>query len=112
MPSPAPGPQSCRRLPWPSGAGEVAPAAAGVRAEPKCFVFGEVLHFTCTRQQCVCVFRFCFVKVKFVFLSNMTSSVYLRACWFLFFFFELKGNKKKPTDQTHTHGARPVFPVA
>lgn len=44
-----------------------------------------------TRNVCVC--EFCFVKVKFVFLSNITSFIYLRACYGFFVFFEPKGKK-------------------
>lgn len=57
------------------------------------------------RNVCVCcVFCFCFVKVKFVFLSNITSFVYLRACYV--FFFESKGKKKnQPTKPIHVKSA-------
>lgn len=51
------------------------------------------------RNVCVLCFCFCFVKVKFVFLSNITSFVYLRACYV----FSLnQKEKEKPTNKTHT----------
>lgn len=74
---------------------------ATVWTESKFFIFGKMLRFTCIQQKCVCVlcFCFCFVKVKFVFLSNITSFVYLRACYV--FFFEPKGKRK-------THQTKPI----
>lgn len=74
---------------------------ASIWTESKFFIFGKMLRFTCIQQKCVCVlcFCFCFVKVKFVFLSNITSFVYLRACYV----FSLnQKEKEKPTNKTHT----------
>lgn len=60
-----------------------------------------MLRFTCIQRKCVCVLCFCFVKVKFVFLSNITTFIYLRACYVFFFFLNQK-EKEKLTNKTHT----------
>lgn len=50
----------------------------------------------------MCVLCFCFVKVKFVFLSNITTFIYLRACYVFVFFFLNQKEKEKLTDKTRT----------
>lgn len=59
---------------------------------------------------CVCVLCFCFVKVKFVFFSNITSFVYLRACYVFFFFLNRKETTTKKTYQPNPHAcSMPCF---
>lgn len=83
------------------------PAATRVWTEPKLFIFGRMFYALCVfTRNCVCV-GFCFwffCKVKFVFLSNVTSFIYLRACHgFLFLFFSNQKEPNQPTtNKAHT----------